>query len=169
MSSLFDVDCPHKPDGDLERKKQTPPMSPSKRPRISRKDPHHMTESSSRSKSTPRSRSTPRRVVVGLEPEEYIAPKDSIRNTSPMSAPSSTNVAVDRPRAFSSGMAGFEGLTGQPGAPSYYVPPAPSSGPSADTAAPNSDGDMPVSNLRPNLGERWKQQFVDEGDGKGRS
>ena len=179
MSSLFDVDCPRTPDGDSkeekapqrrQKKTTTSTMAPSRPPRVSRKDHHH---TSAKSSSGGRSRSTPRRVGGGLEPEEYIAPSIS-RKTG---APSSGNAVPNRPRAFSSGMAG-SGPAGVPRAPSSgpsrYVPPrAPSSGPSAYTAAPNSGGglgggnDFSGSHPRTNSGDWWKEEITDEREDKG--
>ena len=186
MSSLFDVDCPRTPDGDskeepppqpqrIQKKRNTPPMAPTKPPRISRKDPRNKSTSSSS-----RSRSTPRRVGGGLEPEEYIAPtKNGIEvlrmARSPPSSGGNAALNSNRPRAFSSG-----GTTGYPSrvpsapssGPSRYVPPrAPSSGPSAYTAAPNSGGlagnDVSGSHPRTNSGDWWKEEITDETENKG--
>jgi hypothetical protein len=170
MSSLFDVDCPRTPDGDSteepwQQKKKIPPMAPSKPPRISRKNSRGMTKSSST-----RSRSAPRRVGGRLEPEEYIAPTITRKSA----APSSGNAAINRPRAFSSGMTGSGGLPRAPSSgPSRYVPPAPSSGPSAYTASPRmvvksgAGNDMEGSHPRTNSNDWWKEEIVDETENKG--
>lgn len=185
MSSLFDVDCPRTPDGDskeepppqpqrMQKKRNTPPMAPTKPPRISRKDPRNKSTSSSS-----RSRSTPRRVGGGgLEPEEYIAPTKNGIEVLRMarSPPSSGNAALNsnRPRAFSSGGTGYPSRvpSAPSSGPSRYVPPrAPSSGPSAYTAAPNSGGlagnDVSGSHPRTNSGDWWKEEITDETENKG--
>lgn len=182
MSSLFDVDCPRTPDGDskedppqpqqrMQKKRNIPPMAPTKPPRISRKDPRNKSTSSS----SGRSRSTPRRVGGGLEPEEYIAPTKNGIEVSPSSGGNAAQ-HNNRPRAFSSGGTGYPSRvpSAPSSGPSRYVPPrAPSSGPSAYTAAPNSGGGLVRNDVsgsshpRTNSGDWWKEEITDESENKG--
>jgi hypothetical protein len=171
MSSLFDFDCPRTPDGESteepwQQKKKIPPMAPSKPPRISRNSSRSMMKSSST-----RSRSAPRRVGGGLDPEEYIAPTITRKSA----APSSGNGVISRPRAFSSsGMTGSDGLPRAPSSgPSRYVPTAPSSGPSVYTASPRvapksgAWNYMEGNHPRTNSSDWWKEEIVNETEGKG--